>query len=210
MSRNPSDFQLPYTSHAPDGQNGRINFAKPMISSSNMISSSSMSRAGASSGSAGSSSSAGGSFTVPGFGFGTTAEPNFVDDMLRGNQNPTQLSLSFFTPSNVRTIQAAIRREVYVRSGSKKYAIDDQDVDEIKLIMRGIYYQYAKNNLFDIQGQIEELNKIIVEWAVPRILSEIDQYQYYLKDISHLPIPMQQPQSMSSAGTRSLPFQPFT
>ena len=207
MSHAPSDFQLPYTSYAPEGQNGRINFAKPMISSSNMISSSSISRAGLGSGSG---SGAGGSYTVPGFGFETDAEPNFVDDMLRGNQNPTQLSLSFFTPKNVRTIQAAIRREVYVRSGPKKYTIDDQDVDEIKLIMRGIYYQYAKNNLFDIQGQVDELNKIIIEWAVPRILSEVDQYQYYLKDISHLPIPMQQPQSMSSAGTRSLPFQPFT
>jgi hypothetical protein len=158
----------------------------------------------------GSGTGAGGTYAVPGFGFETTAEPDFVNDMLRGNQNPTQLSFSFFTPSNVRTIQASIRREVYIRSGSKKYAIDDQDVDEIKLIMRGIYYQYAKNNLFDIQGQVEELNKIIVEWAVPRILSEIDQYQYYLKDISHLPIPLQQPQSMSSAGTRSLPLQPFT
>ena len=170
-----------------------------------MISSSTMSRTGTESG-----LGSGGTYAVPGFGFETTAEPDFVNDMLRGNQNPTQLSLSFFTPSNVRTIQAAIRREVYTRSGSKKYAIDDQDVDEIKLIMRGIYYQYAKNNLFDIQGQIEELNKIIVDWAAPRILSEIDQYQYYLKDISHLPIPMQQPQSMSSAGTRSLPLQPFT
>ena len=209
MSHAPSDFQLPYTSYAPEGQNGRINFAKPMISSSNMISSSSISRAGLGSGS-GSGSGAGGSYTVPGFGFETDAEPNFVDDMLRGNQNPTQLSLSFFTPKNVRTIQAAIRREVYVRSGPKKYTIDDQDVDEIKLIMRGIYYQYAKNNLFDIQGQVDELNKIIIEWAVPRILSEVDQYQYYLKDISHLPIPIQQPQNMSSAGTRSLPFQPFT
>ena len=186
-----SDFRLPNTSEAPAGQNGRINFAKPMISSRI-------------------ESGAGGSFAVPGFGFGTTAEPDFVNDMLRGNQNLSPLACGFFTPSNVRTIQAAIRREVYVRSGSKKYAIDDQDVDEIKLVMRGIYYQYAKNNLFDIQGQVEELNKIIVDWAVPRILSEIDQYQYYLKDISHLPIPLQQPQSMSSAGTRSLPFQPFT
>jgi hypothetical protein len=46
-----------------------------------------------------------------------------------------------------------------------------------------------------------------VDWSVPRILSEVDQYNYYLKDISHLPIPLQQPISMSGAGTRSLPFQ---
>jgi hypothetical protein len=50
---------------------------------------------------------------------------------------------------------------------------------------------------------------MIVDWAVPRILSEIDQYNYYLNDISHMPVPLQQPMSMSSAGTKSLPFQPY-
>jgi len=42
---------------------------------------------------------------------------------------------------------------------------------------------------------------------VPRILSEVDHYHYYLNDISHLPVPLAQPMSLSGAGTRSLPFQ---
>jgi hypothetical protein len=50
---------------------------------------------------------------------------------------------------------------------------------------------------------------MVVQWAAPRILSEIQQYNYYLNDISHLPVPMEQPVSMSSAGTKSLPFQPM-
>lgn len=60
------DFELPYTSYSPDGQNGRINFAAP--------------RAGG----AGSGSPDVGTLTVPGFEYGTQAEPNFVEDMLRG------------------------------------------------------------------------------------------------------------------------------
>ena len=75
-------------------------------------------------------------------------------------------------------------------------------------IMRAMYLQYAKNNTFNIEGQINELNELIVKWAAPRIMSEIEQYNYYLNDISHLPIPLEQPMNMSSAGTRSLPFQP--
>jgi hypothetical protein len=127
--------------------------------------------------------------------------------MLRGNFNPSEVALAFFTPRNAAILQESIRREVYEKSGPKRYRIDDQDIDELKMIMRGIYYQYAKNNIFDVQGQVKELNQLVIDWSVPRILSEVDQYNYYLKDISHLPIPLQQPISMSGAGTRSLPFQ---
>lgn len=187
------DFQLPYTAYALGGQNGRVNFATtpgPSVYTHG----------------------AGGT-SVPdsaGFAYPTHTEKSFVGDMLRGNWDKNPIADGFFTASNVNRIQAAIRKEVFARSGSKKYQIDNQDVDEIKMIMRGIYLQYAKNNTFNVQGQIEELNKMVIEWCVPRILSEVDQYMYYLNDISHMPIPLSQPLSMSSAGTRSLPLQPFT
>ena len=188
---NPSDFQLPYTEYAKGGQNGRINFSAPV---------------------AGSAGSIGSRFatektSVPGFDYLKSAEPNFVADMLRGNFNPSEVALAFFTPRNAAILQESIRRGVYEKSGPKRYRIDDQDIDELKMIMRGIYYQYAKNNIFDIHGQVKELNQLVIDWSVPRILSEVDQYNYYLKDISHLPVPLQQPISMSGAGTRSLPFQ---
>ena len=87
--------------------------------------------------------------------------------------------------------------------------IDDQDIDELKMIMRAMYLQYAKNNTFNVEGQINELNKMVIDWAVPRIMSEIEQYNYYLNDISHLPVPLEKPLNMSSAGTKSLPFKPM-
>lgn len=179
------DFQLPYTATAIGGQNGRVNLtAGPSAIGSSVPDSA-------------------------GFSYPQKTEKVFSGDMLRGNWEHTALSEAFFTQTNADRLQMMIRNEVYTRSGPKKYVIDDQDVDELKMIMRAMYLQYAKNNPFDVEGQIAELNKLIVDWAVPRILSEIDHYNYYLNDISHMPIPLAQPMSMSSAGTRSLPFQPY-
>ena len=176
------DFQLPYTSYASGGQNGRVNLkAEPSATGS----------------------------TVPdtaGFSYPKQTEVSFAGDMLRGNWDHTVLSDTYFTRRNVEVIQQEIKQEVYRMSGPKQYVIDDQDVDELKMIMRAMYLQYAKNNEFNIEGQIQELNDLVIKWAAPRIMSEISQYNYYLNDISHLPVPLEKPLNMSSAGTRSLPF----
>ena len=176
------DFQLPYTKHAVGGQNGRVNLnSQPSVTGS----------------------------TVPdsaGFSYPKQTEVNFAGDMLRGNWDHTALSDTFFTRKNADRIQLEIKKEVYRMSGPQKYVIDDQDVDELKMIMRAMYLQYSKNNTFNIEGQINELNKLVIEWAAPRIMSEIEQYNFYLNDISHLPVPLEKPLNMSSAGTKSLPF----
>jgi hypothetical protein len=177
------DFQLPYTSYGSGGQNGRVNLKPSGVGATG--------------------------YTVPdsaGFSYPQQTEVNFAGDMLRGNWDHTALSDTFFTRRNVDVIQKAIKNEVYRMSGPKRYQIDDQDVDEIKMIMRAMYLQYAKNNEFDVEGQIKELNDLVIKWCAPRIMSEIDQYSYYLNDISHLPVPLEKPLNMSSAGTRSLPF----
>ena len=185
------DFQLPYTAYGYAGQNGRVNL-NPVQNAGGPVPN------GVPNG-------------VPdsaGFSFPKQTEVNFASDMLRGNWDHTALSDAFFTRKNVDVIQNKIQKEVYRISGPKKWAIGPQDVDEIKMIMRAMYLQYGKNNQFNVEGQIEELNQLVVKWSIPRIMSEIEQYNYYLNDISHLPIPIQQPMSMSSAGTKSLPFQP--
>jgi hypothetical protein len=87
--------------------------------------------------------------------------------------------------------------------------IDDQSADELQIVMRSLYLQYSKNLDYDMPGQIRNLNNLVIEWCVPRILSEIGMYEYYLNDISKMPIPMSHPVSQSSAGTKSLPFRKF-
>jgi hypothetical protein len=183
LSGSPPDFKLPLTGEAAAGQNGRITFQESAVADP---------YAG-----------------LPGFNPQVTVEPDFQADMLRGNWESTPVSNGFFSSANVDRIQQLIRKGVYDRSGPKGYVIDNQSADEMKIIMRAIYYQYGRNMTTDILGQIDDLNKKVVDWSVPHILSAVDMYHYYLKDISQLPIPMEQPQHLSRAGTRSLPMNPF-
>jgi len=152
---------------------------------------------------------AGGHSEVPGFSYRTSAQETFDADALRGNWEKTALSATFFSKQNIETLQRAIRKAVYEKSGPKKYNIDDQSVDELSIIMRTMYLQYSQNLPYDIPGQISDLNEKVVNWSVPHILSAVDHYMYYLNDISHMPVPLARSVHLSSAGTKSLPLNPF-
>lgn len=169
---------------ATEGQNGRVTFGNSL-------------------------SATGSTPRIPGYTHQTTVENDYMNDMLRGNWEETTLSRAFFSVKNINKIQDSIRHEVNVKSGPKNYVIDNQSVDELKIIMRAIYYQYARNLENNINEQLDDLNKKVINWSVPHILSAVDHYYYYINDISHLPVPMQQPQNISRAGTKSLPFNPY-
>ena len=176
---------VPLTFRGADGeQNGRVTFGKTL-------------------------SATGSTSRIPGYTHQTEVESDYMNDMLRGNWEQTTLSRAFFSLDNIKAVQNAIRHEVNQKSGPKNYVIDDQSVDELKIIMRGIYYQYARNLESNIKEQVADLNTKVIDWSVPHILSAVDHYYYYINDISHLPVPMQQPQNISRAGTKSLPYNPY-
>jgi hypothetical protein len=175
---------LPFTNPAPaGGMNGRVNLSA--------------------------APSAGGHAEVPGFSHRTAVEDSFAADALRGNWEITPLAKAFFSRSNVQAVQSLIRKQVYDKSGPKKYVIDDQSVDELTIIMRTMYLQYAQNLPYNLEGQLERLNELVANWSVPHILSAVDHYNYYLNDISHMPTPLARSVHLSSAGTRSLPMNQF-
>jgi hypothetical protein len=177
-------FVLPNTNPAPvGGMNGRVNLSA--------------------------APGAGGHAEVPGFSHRTVTQNNFATDALRGNWEVTELSKAFFSKENMRVVQNGIRKAVYDKSGPRKYVIDDQSADELTIIMRTMYLQYAQNLPYDIAGQVTDLNEKVYNWSVPHILSAVDHYNYYLNDISHMPVPLSRSVSLSSAGTKSLPLNPF-
>ena len=180
----PPEFRLPLTFQAPAGQNGRVAFAASDFDNRSATG-------------------------LPGFAPQTSSEQDFQADMLRGNWESSPLTEALFSADNIERIQLMIRKGVYDRSQPKGYVIDKQSVDELKIIMRAIYYQYARNLPNNIGAQIADLNMKVVEWSVPHILSAVDHHVYYLKDISTLPVPLQRSQHLSSAGTKSLPANPF-
>jgi hypothetical protein len=128
---------------------------------------------------------------------------------MRGNWEETPLSDTFFGVRNINYLQQRIPNEVLRRSGEKQWRIDSQDVNELKIIMRSMFYQYARNLPTDIQGQVDELNNIVIEWSVPRIMSEVQAQLFYLNDIDKMPVPLARPVLLTRAGTKSLPFNPL-
>jgi hypothetical protein len=146
--------------------------------------------------------------TTPGFTYSTSSAPSAGTDAIRGNLQATPLNTAFFSPRNVEIIQNKIRYDVYTKSGNK-HIIDKQSTDDLLIVMRSMYYQYGKNLPDHISEQIAELNEIVANWCVPKILAEIEMYAQYRKDISTMPVPLAHPVLLNSAGTRSLPFKPF-
>ena len=75
--------------------------------------------------------------------------------------------------------------------------------------MRSIYLQYSKNLPYNIKEQIKELNTMILDYCIPNILTEVEQYLSYKVNVSTLPKPMARPESLSSAGTKTLMLKNF-
>ncbi len=184
MDNRQPDFKLPYTTSGYMGQNGRVNLAAP----------------GA------------GINTVPdsaGFKHPSAPDAKAATDLIRGNFEETPVSRAFFSQSNMIYLQNAIRREVYEKSKEKQWLIDPQDIDELKIIMRSLYLRYGLNLPDNISQQVADLNRTVLDYAVPRILSEVEYYFYYLRDISNMPNPIERPVNISQAGTKSFPLQQF-
>jgi hypothetical protein len=59
--------------------------------------------------------------------------------------------------------------------------------------MRSVFLQHAANQPYNIAGQIEELNKIVLDYCVYHVYSEAQSYMKYLYDVSTLAVPLSTP-----------------
>lgn len=112
-----------------------------------------------------------------------------------------KVSALFFSRHNIDTLQSGIRYSVYKRS-QNKHIIDNQSENDLMVIMRSIYLQYSKNLPYGIVEQVKKLNSMVLDYCVPNILREVNQYHNYTNDIGSLPIPLEHSKNMSSKGTK--------
>jgi len=119
----------------------------------------------------------------------------------------TPLIRAYYSKDNVQLIQNGIRAGVYNMS-NKKYLIDEQSSETLNVIMRSIYLQYSVNMTNNIRAQIETLNKLILDYCVPKIYSEVKGYMQYRIDASTLAIPLNPP-VLSSNKNNSLELKNF-
>ena len=125
------------------------------------------------------------------------------DNTLRGIQGKNTLSDVFFDRKNIDNIHNQIINEV---SKKTSFRIGKQSETELQLIMRSIFLQFAKNQPCFIKEQVQELNKKVLLYCVDRIVVEISQYLEYKDTVNKMPMPLNHPKNISSAGNKGLTF----
>lgn len=126
---------------------------------------------------------------------------NYTSKAVNNIQQSTDLSNLYFSEENINNIQNQIRFNVYKSTGQ---IIGRQSDTELKIIMRSYYLQYGKNDPNNLKEQILELNSFVLNYSTPKIIDELKQHLGYIQDIQNLPMPLERPMNMSSAGTKFL------
>lgn len=145
---------------------------------------------------------------IPAYQQKTVRNDTFAQEALFGQLASTPLSKLFFSEENINALQEGIRYRVYKETDGQ-YIIGRQSDQELKVVMRSIYYQNALHQDSNIVGQVRALNAKVLEWAVPEVLSNLKQYEVYRRDASTLPMPLDRSPIISSKGSKSLEFKGF-
>lgn len=119
----------------------------------------------------------------------------------------TPLSEVFFGRDNIDALQHGLRYGVFVQSGESK-VIGRQSDDELLIVMRSVFLQHAKNAPGDPMCQVRALNRLVLEFCVPRVVAEVAQYEKHLAELDVNPVPvLARAINVSQKGTRVLQSQ---
>ena len=94
--------------------------------------------------------------------------------------------------------------QVYKLS-NKKYLIKEQNREDINVIMKFIFNEYAQNLPFKIKEQIIELNNKVSNLISKEIVNNLESHQKYIRDSTTQPDLLERPQNVTSAGNKTLP-----
>jgi hypothetical protein len=111
---------------------------------------------------------------------------------VEGIWTPNALSEAYFSKENIQIIQNAIRAGIYYKSNGQ-YIIGPQDCEPLKIIMRSVYLTHAANQSTNITAQIEQLNKIVLNYCIQQVYGEAQGYIKYIDDVSTLVVPIALP-----------------
>lgn len=121
-------------------------------------------------------------------------EKSYQKTSISGIHEKNDLNDSFFSPSNVNLLQNLIQATVLNKSQGK-FQIGKQSEEQLIIIMRSIYLQHGKNLPDNIQEQVDDLNKKVVNECVRIILVNIQAYVGYVRDVNAPPSTMNLPKS---------------
>jgi hypothetical protein len=113
---------------------------------------------------------------------------------------------TFMSELNIQYINAMIKKTVYNNS-CDNYIVRDQKREHLEQIMKGLYNDYAQHLSFNQKEQFAVLNKIVIDYCVKTILTELDVRFKYMRDKFSQLEPLPPPINTNTSGSRLfLPF----
>jgi hypothetical protein len=125
-------------------------------------------------------------------------------DIIKTIQERNPLMDFYFSKKNLDHVQRLAIQMVDHQSGGQ-YKITRQNDSELLTVMRSIYITTPTDPFaigHEFKGEICKLNKNVLDWVVPKLLVNIQQYLGYVRDQGSNTYPPAQPEFMSSAGQR--------
>ena len=117
---------------------------------------------------------------------------SYVSALSGNDWEDNLLSRVFFSGENIQIIQNGLRAGVYELS-KHEIVIPPQNIDQMKIIMRSMYFQFAEHHPDNVKGQVERLNKIVLDEIIPKVYGEAIGYLKYMQAQSSLVVPMDRP-----------------
>jgi len=128
---------------------------------------------------------------------------NLKDVGIKGNFEKNCVNDLFFSQVNIDALQSGMKNLVSNKTNGK-HMIGNQSENELMIIMRGIYLEYGQNLLTNVVEQVRDLNTKVLDFSVPRILVDLEQYDKYIQDASQLHVPMERSTNVSNKGNKVL------
>ena len=109
---------------------------------------------------------------------------------------------TFMSELNMDYINKMIKKTVYNNS-CDNYIVRDQKREHLEQIMKGLYNDYAQHLPFNQKQQFTVLNKVVIDYCVKTILTEIDVRFKYMRDKFSPLDPLPAPINTSTIGSKS-------
>lgn len=131
--------------------------------------------------------------------YGTEGDNRFSRQAISGLHSKTKLNQAFFSEDNINYIQAELRYAVYQKTG---ITIDNQSVDELRIIMRGIYLQEFPYTPGQELEDIRNLNSRVLAFSVDQVSNAVLHHKKFLEDLKNPINQMDRPLYASKSGTK--------
>ena len=128
--------------------------------------------------------------------------PSTMMERINYRHSCTPLNTTFFSQTNVDNLQAKIKADVLARSMGR-HVIDNQSESDLLIIMRSYYLQYGDNSPERVAESLEDLSQRVVSYCGNSIMSEVEAYKQYRKDIMDFPDPIANPVATQVYGSRT-------